>query len=81
MDPKAQGTDRLFAEADRGGQDEIGSVGLQEVDRAHVRSEASLDQPDDLIESGGRGAVLRDEMADLVQRQQEGIFPDGRRLQ
>jgi hypothetical protein len=48
----------LWPESDSGGQDEIGSIGFEEVDRANVCFETLLYQPDDIVERFGGIAAM-----------------------
>ena len=60
-------TDALGPESDGGGQYKIRAVRFEEVDRAHVCFESLLYQPDDVVESFGRVAAMRDDAADFFQ--------------
>src|SRR4051812_42550308 len=67
IEPHAHAADALGAQADRGAEDELATLGLEEIDRADVGAEAALDKVDDISQRLVRVVAVRDELADLLQ--------------
>ena len=65
------------AEPDRGRQDQVRAVGLEQIDRADVGSEPLLDQLDDVVERFRRASVLRNQAADFLQGPEQGAIDGG----
>ena len=68
-DGHAQGADAAGMQAERGGENQVGAVGLQQIGRADIRAEAHGDQGDDIHQGVGRLAALPGEVGDLFHRQ------------
>src|SRR5262249_16232637 len=60
-----------------GAEDELAAAGLEEVDGADGGVEAALDEPDDVAERLVRVVAVRNELADLLQGQEQGAFVGG----
>ena len=73
----AHPADGLRLQADRGAEDEFAALGFEEVDGADGGVEAALDQADDVVERLRGVVAVDDELGDLVQREQEGVFVAG----
>ena len=65
----AQRADAARVQAERGGEDQVGAVGLQQISRADIGAEAHGDQGDDVHQGVGRLAALLGEVGDLLHRQ------------
>ena len=71
----AQGADAAGMEAERGGEHEVGAIGLEQIGGADVGAETRGDQRDHVHERvGGLAAILR-EVRDLIQGQEPGSRP------
>ena len=68
-EPHANPAHALRAQADRRGQHQRRSIGLEQVHRAHVAREALLDEADDVGERLGGITAVRHQPADFLERQ------------
>jgi hypothetical protein len=73
----AHAPDTLWPQPHGSRQDEIGPVGLEKVDGAHIRIEPRLDQMDDVVQRLGRVAAAGGETADLFERPERRAFVCG----
>ncbi len=65
----AQNANALGAQADGGGQHQVGAIGLEQVDRAHVGVEAPGNQRHHVHQRLGRLAAFLREVGNLIQRE------------
>src|SRR5262249_33142413 len=74
----AHTTDTVLPEAQGSAQDQLPLFVLQEVDRADVGVKASLDELHNVGQRLAWIVAVRDELADLLQRQEQRTFLSGR---
>ena len=78
--PHAQLADAAWAQAEGGGKNQVGAVGLEKVSGADVGLEALGDEGDDVHQRFGGFAFLAREIADFVEGQDIAVVGSGSRL-
>jgi len=76
----AQLADAAWTQAERGGEDEVGAIGLEKVGGADVGLEALGNEGDNVHQRFGRLAFLARQIADFVEGQDIAAVRTGRRL-
>src|SRR5206468_2816788 len=70
----ANPADAFGFEPHGGAEDKLATFGLKQIDRADVRMKASLNQLDDVRQRLAGAVAVRDEIADLLEREKERTF-------
>ena len=78
VEPHAHVADALRLQADGGAEDKRAPFGPEHIHGANIRVKASLNEPDNIAERLARVVAMRDELADLLERQEQRTFMDER---